>query len=132
MRTRLQIFFFFPFFSFLALGEYWGYEKLQKTKTGKQKHSLHIRPCIIHAKHSVILSFPLTAAHLRPSHLLVALLVQQLAQIVQAGSDGALVGVRVLQVLVRYVGAGQERALGLVQPSLVHQDDSRVQVGRWR
>lgn len=74
----------------------------------------------------------LTAIHLRPSHLLVALLVQQLAQIVQAGGDGALVGVRVLQVLVRDVGAGQESALGLVQPSLVHQDDSRVQVGRWQ
>lgn len=73
-----------------------------------------------------------TAIHLRPSHLLVALLVQQLAQIVQAGGDGALVGVRVLQVLVRDVGAGQESALGLVQPSLVHQDDPRVQVGRWR
>lgn len=73
-----------------------------------------------------------TIIHLLLPHLLVPLLVQQLAQIVQAGGHGALVGVRVLQVLVWDVGAGQEGALGLVQPSQIHQDDSRVQVGRWR
>lgn len=66
------------------------------------------------------------------SHLLVSLLVQQLPQIIQAGGDGALVGVRVLQVLVWDVGAGEEGSLGLVQPSQIHQDDPRVQVGGWR
>lgn len=58
-----------------------------------------------------------------------ALFVEQLPQVVQAAGDGALVGVRVLQVLVGDVGAGQEGALGLVQAALVHQDDSRIQVG---
>lgn len=61
-----------------------------------------------------------------------ALFVEQLPQIVQAAGNGALVGVGVLQVLVRNVGTGQEGVLGLVQASLVHQDDSRVQVGGYR
>lgn len=70
--------------------------------------------------------------NLQNPYFLVSLLVQQLAQIVQAGGDGALVGVGVFQVLIWDVGAGQEGALGLVQATLVHQYDSRVQVGRWR
>lgn len=65
-----------------------------------------------------------------PCHLLVSLLVEQLAQVVQAAGDGALVRVGVLEVLVWYVSAGQEGALGLVCPTLIHQDDPRVQVGR--
>lgn len=65
-----------------------------------------------------------------PFHLLVSLLVQQLAQVVQAAGDGGLVRVGVLEVLVWDVGAGQEGALGLICPSLIHQDDPRVQVGR--
>jgi len=64
------------------------------------------------------------------SHLLPALLVQQLAQVVQAAGDGALVGVRVLQVLVGDLGAGGEGELGLRQTALVHQHDARVQVRR--
>ena len=66
------------------------------------------------------------------SHLLVALLVQQFAQIVQAAGDGALVGVWVLEVLVWDVGAGQEGASGLVAAALVHQDDPRIQVSGCR
>lgn len=61
--------------------------------------------------------------------LVPALFMEQLPQVVQAAGDGALVCVRVLEVLVGDVGAGQEGALGLVQAALVHQDDSRVQVG---
>ena len=57
-------------------------------------------------------------------------LVEQLAQVVQAAGDGALVRVGVFEVLVRDVRAGQEGPLGLVQPALVHLDDARVQVGR--
>ena len=66
---------------------------------------------------------------MRP-YLLVSRLVQQLAQVVQAAGDGALVRVGVFEVLVGDVGAGQEGALGLFQPALVHLDDARVQVGR--
>lgn len=61
--------------------------------------------------------------------LVPALFMEQLPQVVQAAGDGALVCVRVLEVLVGDVGAGQEGAFGLVQAALVHQDDSRVQVG---
>lgn len=64
------------------------------------------------------------------THLLLALLMQQLPQVVQAAGDGALVGVGVLQVLIGDVGTGREGAFGLVQVAPVHQDDSRVQVGR--
>lgn len=60
----------------------------------------------------------------------MSLLVQKLAQVVQAAGDRALVGVGVLQVLIWDIGAGQEGALGFVQATLVHQDDPRVQVGR--
>lgn len=56
--------------------------------------------------------------------------MEQLSQVVQAAGDGALVGVGILQVLVRDVGAGQEGVFGLLQVALVHQDDPRVQVGR--
>lgn len=56
--------------------------------------------------------------------------MEQLAQVVQAAGDGALVCVGVLEVLVGYVRAGEKGALGLVQPALVHLDDARVQVGR--
>lgn len=69
-------------------------------------------------------------APLVPTHLLLALLMQQLPQVVEAAGDGALVGVGVLQVLVGDVGTGREGAFGLVQVAPVHQDDSRVQVGR--
>lgn len=62
--------------------------------------------------------------------LLLALLMEQLPQVVQAAGDGALVGVGVLQVLIRNVCTGQKGAFGLVQVALVHQDDSCVQVGR--
>lgn len=62
--------------------------------------------------------------------LLLALFVEQFPQVVQAACDGALVGVRVLQVLVWNVGTSQEGAFGLLQSALVHQDDSCVQVGR--
>lgn len=64
------------------------------------------------------------------THLLLALLMQQLPQVVQATGDGALVGVGVLQVLIGDVCAGGKGALCLVQVAPVHQDDSRVQVGR--
>lgn len=64
------------------------------------------------------------------THLLPSLLMQQLPQVVQATGDGALVGVGVLQVLIGDVCAGGEGALRLVQVAPVHQDDSRVQVGR--
>lgn len=64
--------------------------------------------------------------------LVPALLMEKLPQVVQAAGYGALVGVRVLQVLIRDVGTGQEGVLGFVQASLVHQDDSRVQVGGYR
>lgn len=64
------------------------------------------------------------------THLLLALLMQQLPQVVEAAGDGALVGVGVLQVLIGDVGTGREGAFGLVQVAPVHQDDSRVQVGR--
>lgn len=57
-----------------------------------------------------------------------ALFVEQLPQVVQTAGDGALVGVGVLQVLIRDVSAGQEGAFGLVQAALVHQDDSRVEI----
>lgn len=64
------------------------------------------------------------------THLLLALLMQQLPQVVEAAGDGALVGVGVLQVLVGDVGTGREGAFGLVQVAPVHQDDSHVQVRR--
>ena len=63
-------------------------------------------------------------------YLLVSLLMEQLAQVVQAAGDGALVSVGVLQVLIWDVSAGQEGALGLIKATLIHQDDARVQVGR--
>lgn len=66
------------------------------------------------------------------SYLLVSLLVQQLPQVVQAAGDGALVGVGVLQVLIRDVSTGQEGAFGLIMATLIHQDDACVQVGRWK
>lgn len=60
----------------------------------------------------------------------MSLFVEQLAQVVQAAGDGALVCVGVLQVLVWDVSTGQEGTLGLVCPTLIHQDDPCVQVGR--
>lgn len=56
--------------------------------------------------------------------------MEQLPQVVQAAGDRALVGVRVLQVLIRNVGTSQEGAFGLIQAALVHQDDACVQIGR--
>lgn len=56
--------------------------------------------------------------------------MKQFSQVVQAAGDGALVGMRVLQVLIRNVGTSKEGAFSLFQVALVHQDDSRVQVGR--
>lgn len=56
--------------------------------------------------------------------------MEQFAQVVQAAGDGALVRVGVLQVLVWYVSTGQEGTLGIVCSTLIHQDNSRVQVGR--
>lgn len=56
--------------------------------------------------------------------------MQQLPQVVQAAGNGALVGVGVLQVLIGDVGTCREDVFGLVQVAPVHQDDSRVQVGR--
>lgn len=63
-------------------------------------------------------------------YLLVSLLMVQLAQVVQAAGDGALVGMGVLQVLIWDIGTGQEGAPGLIQATLIHQDDACVQVGR--
>lgn len=40
--------------------------------------------------------------------------MEQLAQVVQAAGDGALMGVGVLQVLIWDVSAGQKGALGLI------------------
>lgn len=70
-------------------------------------------------------------AALCSGYLLMTLLMEQLAQVVQTAGDGALVGVRVLQVLIRDISAGEEGALGLIVATLIHQDDARVQVGRW-
>lgn len=56
--------------------------------------------------------------------------MEQFAQVIQAAGDGALVRVGVLQVFVWDVSTGQEGTLGLVCPTLIHQDDPRVQVGR--
>ena len=56
--------------------------------------------------------------------------MEELAHVVQAAGDGALVRMGVLEVLVGYVRAGNKGALGLVQAALVHLDDARVQVGR--
>lgn len=56
--------------------------------------------------------------------------MEQLAQVVQAAGDRALVGMGVLEVLVWDVGTGQEGALGLIQATLIHQYDSCVQVSR--
>lgn len=63
-------------------------------------------------------------------YLLMAMLMEQLPQVVQAAGDRGLMSVRVLQVLVRDVGACQEGALGFVCVTPIHQDDARVQVGR--
>lgn len=67
---------------------------------------------------------------------MVALLVKQFAQIVQAAGDRALVGVRVLQVLIWDVCARKKGAFGFFNVPLGHLDDSYVQVssckkGRW-
>lgn len=56
--------------------------------------------------------------------------MEQFAQVVQATGDRALVRVGVLQVLIWDVSTGQKGTLGLVCPTLIHQDDPRVQVGR--
>lgn len=56
--------------------------------------------------------------------------MEQFSQVVQAAGDGALVGVGVLQVLIRNVSTSEEGAFGLFQVALVHQDDPCVQVGR--
>lgn len=61
----------------------------------------------------------------------MSLLMQQLAQVVKAAGDRTLVGMGVLQVLIRDVGAGEEGPFCLVQETLVHQNDAFVQVGRW-
>lgn len=65
-------------------------------------------------------------------YLLVALLMEELAHVIEAAGHGAPVGLGVLQVLVRNVRAGEEHPLGLGQTLLVHQDDPRVQVGGCR
>lgn len=59
---------------------------------------------------------------------MLSLLVKQFAQIVQAAGDRALVGVRVLQVLIWDVCAGEKGAFGLFDIPLGHLDDSYVQV----
>lgn len=59
---------------------------------------------------------------------MLAQLMKHLAQVVQAAGDGALVGMRVLQILIRDVSASVECALGLFDIPLGDQDDAHVQV----
>lgn len=59
---------------------------------------------------------------------MLALLMKQFAQVVQAAGDGALVGMRVLQVLIRDVRTSVECSLGLFDIPLGDQDDAHVQV----
>lgn len=61
-------------------------------------------------------------------YLMLALLMKQLAKVVQAAGDGALVSVRVLQVLIGDVSASVKGALGLFDIPLGDQDDAHVQV----
>lgn len=61
-------------------------------------------------------------------YLVLALLMKQLAQVVQAAGDRALVGMRVLQVLIRDICTGVECVLGLFNIPLGHQDNAHVQV----
>lgn len=54
--------------------------------------------------------------------------MKQFAEVVQAAGDGALVGMRVLQVLIGDVSASVKGALGLFDIPLGDQDDAHIQV----
>lgn len=61
-------------------------------------------------------------------HLVLALLMKQFPQVVQAAGDRALVGMRVFQVLIRDVRTSVEGSLGLFDIPLGDQNDAHVQV----
>ncbi len=61
-------------------------------------------------------------------YLVLALLMKQFAEVVQAAGDGALMGMRVLQVLIGDVSTSVKGALGLFNIPLGDQDDAHVQV----
>ncbi len=59
-------------------------------------------------------------------YLVLALLMKQFAEVVQAAGDGALMGMRVLQVLIGDVSTSVKGALGLFNIPLGDQDDAHV------
>ncbi len=61
-------------------------------------------------------------------YLVLAQLMKQFAEVVQAAGDGALVGMRVLQVLIWDISTSVKGALGLFNLPLGDQDDAHVQV----
>lgn len=65
------------------------------------------------------------AAGLWPD-LVMSLLVIELPQVVETAGDRALVGMRVLEIFVRDLGALEERAAGFFCLSLVHQNNTGV------